>query len=300
MDEGTLQRIRTSLEIAGDSCHNLVHMPIHRSLAATAYCIQTEKQKYFIKVSEPGFHEWIQCEYRGLRKLEETRCVRIPMIISYQEGDCGNSSLLLLEWIENHPGGDMLGQTKLGEQLASLHDTSEVIFNVKQFGLENDNYIGGNKQVNRWMANWPEFYIQCRLIPQIELGIKQKLIQIEFQDQLMRLCHRIPNLLGSEIVTPALLHGDLWSGNVLFDEKNEPILIDPAVYFGVPEAELAFMELFGGFTPDFYSAYNSILPIPYGYKDRKNLYNLYHLLNHLNLFGTTYLRQAQRCCAYYL
>jgi fructosamine-3-kinase len=300
MDERTFQRIKTSLEMAGESCRNLACMPIQRSVSASAYRVETTKQKYFVKIAVPGHEEMIRCEYKGLKKLESSRCVRTPVIYSYQEGEGTSPPFLLLEWIENHAGGNTAGQTKLGEQLATLHDASAAIFKVNQFGFEEDNYIGGNKQVNCWMPDWPTFFVECRLIPQIELGVRKKLIQKVFQDQLMRLCQRIPEFLESDPITPALLHGDLWGGNVLFTKLNEPILIDPAVYFGVPEAEIAFTELFGGFTTDFYTAYNSILPIPYGYKEKKNLYNLYHILNHLNLFGLIYFGQAKSCCAFYV
>jgi protein-ribulosamine 3-kinase len=181
-----------------------------------------------------------------------------------------------------------------------LHIGSADIFHVQQFGLDEDNYIGNNPQENGWIASWPEFFVERRLKPQIQLGVRNGLIDQNFQYDLLKLCDVIFHQLSSEHHIPALLHGDLWSGNVLFNTQNQPVLIDPAVYFGVAEAELAFTELFGGFTRDFYDAYQAILPIPYGYQEQKHFYNLYHMLNHLNLFGGMFHGQIQTLCHGYI
>ncbi|MBI9048340.1 MAG: fructosamine kinase family protein [Anaerolineaceae bacterium] len=300
MDAGLQEYLRKIITEIGDSATILNIRPAHHTIAHSSYQIETSMRKYLIKYAETRFESNIRCEYIGLKYLHDSKCVHTPKIFDYHDADETIPAYLLMEWIEQGSKLSASGQNQLGEELAALHDASAEIFSINKFGFNDDNYIGNNPQYNQWMEHWADFYVAQRLKPQIKLGTKKGLIDNHFRDELNRLCERIPDLLGAGHFTPCLLHGDLWGGNVLFNKDNIPVLIDPAVYFGVPEAELAFTELFGGFSKDFYQAYDSVLPIPYGYKENKNLYNLYHILNHLNLFGQMYLREAQNICTYYL
>jgi protein-ribulosamine 3-kinase len=273
--------------------------PVHQSIAHIAYRFQANGSSFLLKIAESQFMKSMTSEYLGLKYLRDSKCIRTPEIIDFQVGNEELPTYLLVEWIERG-SSTAAGQKQLGEELAALHDASSEIFDIHQFGFEEDNYIGNNRQYNTWHSEWPAFFVQQRLKPQIQMGVKKGFIDNQFRNQLNRLCEKMPQLLGAQHFVPCLLHGDLWGGNVLFDSENRPVLIDPAAYFGVPEAELAFTEMFGGFTRDFYAAYDSVLPIPYGYKERKKLYNLYHVLNHMNLFGQMYLHEAKAICSFYI
>ena len=272
---------------------------VHQTIAHVSYRFKANGSFFLLKIAEPLFSKTVTSEYVGLKFLRDSKCVRTPEIFDFYAGDIEIPTYLLVEWIERG-SSTSAGQKILGEQLAALHDASSEIFKISQFGFEENNYIGNNPQYNTWHPDWPAFFVQQRLKPQIQIGLQKGFIDNQFHNQLNRLCEKIPKLLGEQHFVPCLLHGDLWGGNVLFDSENRPVLIDPAVYFGVPEAELAFTEMFGGFTRDFYKAYDSVLPIPHGYKERKKLYNLYHVLNHLNLFGQMYMHEAKAICSTYV
>ena len=273
---------------------------IHDNGAVTAYKLTTNQGQFFVKVADKRSAKMLAGEVYGLEKLAGTQCVSTPAVIGYQECSDEQPAILITSWVEGTSGGTETGQKRLGEELAALHDASAEIYHVSQFGLDQDNYIGNNPQYNSWMPSWPDFFIKQRLLPQIKMGVSGKLIDFEFEQKLYRLCDVIRDQLTILHHTPSLLHGDLWGGNVLYDEREQPILIDPAIYFGVPEADLAFTELFGGFSRPFYDAYHSILPISPGYEERKQFYNLYHMLNHMNLFGGMFYGQIKSLCLRYV
>ena len=180
---------------------------------------------------------------------------------------------------------------ELGFQFAKLH-----YFSGEKFGFPEDNYLGDSPQSNspskNGSINWPTFYVENRLQFQAALAVKNGYMTPELQNLLELLYNKIPELLSGTEDKPSLLHGDLWSGNYLIDKNGRSWLIDPAVYYGHREADLAMTSLFGGFSKTFYSAYESAFPLAPGYAEREPLYQLYHLLNHLNLFGTGYYRQV--------
>ena len=194
-------------------------------------------------------------------------------------------AFLVLEYLEMRASGDYVA---LGRAIAQVHSARGEFF-----GWRRDNYIGITPQTNRRSNSWSDFWRDARLRPQLELGRKNG-----FGASLLkkgeRLLEAAPRLLSGHAPPPSLLHGDLWSGNAGFVENGAPVLFDPAVYWGDREADLAMTELFGGFPPDFYSAYSEIAPLDGGYAMRKTLYNLYHVLNHANLFGGSYAAQAER------
>ncbi|TDR20593.1 fructosamine kinase family protein [Marinicella litoralis] len=206
--------------------------------------------------------------------------IKIPQIYSV------NERCLQLEHINQMAGSKSLWQL-FGRALAQMHLVPE-----PSFGWHEDNFIGLNPQVNRTTDNWGEFYVHNRLAHQISL-IKSPSLQQQFKQSLSKLENQLIALLNENDPFPSLLHGDLWSGNVLFDEHHV-WLVDPAIYCGDSEADLAMTELFGGFPAVFYQAYAEAKPLSKHYPLKKTIYNLYHQLNHYNLFGSGYLTGCER------
>ena len=206
-------------------------------------------------------------EIDGLQALGAI--VRVPRILDH------GADFILLEQLDLKRNGDWAA---LARMLATLHRTTG-----PRFGWHRDNTIGATPQINAWCDDWSTFFLECRIQPQLALARKNG-FSIPFSKS---------NFLESHKPSPSLLHGDLWSGNAGFIDEG-PVIFDPAVYYGDREADLAMTELFGGFPARFYDAYNEAFPLPGGYETRKHFYNLYHLLNHLNLFGSGYLAQVER------
>ena len=209
-------------------------------------------------------------EAEGLEALRAH--IRVPRVLDFGVRD--GKAFILLEHLDLRRSGDYAA---LGRMLAALHRQSG-----PRFGWARDNYIGLSPQHNGWCEDWTEFWRTRRMQPQLQLA-KRNGFELEE-----------PNLevLGNHRPRPSLLHGDLWSGNAGFTADG-PVVFDPAVYYGDRETDLAMTELFGGFPAEFYRAYNEVFPLPPGYEKRKHLYNLYHLLNHLNIFGSGYLGQVK-------
>ena len=230
----------------------------------------------------------VAAEAHGLQALAATGTVRVPAIIAASNeaalpmpDHALQPSFLLSTWLEG--GGARPDQARLGEELAALHRTT-----APAFGLERDNFIGGTPQTNGWAPDWPTFFREQRLQPQLALAEAGGLLSPVRRHTLERLLARLDALLAVP-GAPSLIHGDLWGGNVVAGPGGAPALIDPAVSYSHREAELAFTELFGGFSHRFYEAYNAAWPLDPGYARRRPIYNLYHALNHANLFGAGYL-----------
>ena len=243
-----------------------------------------ESKRYFVKINSKQNFPIFEAEKEGLAQLGEN----VPSCITI--GVHKNYSFLALDYLSLTPHGD---DFKMGECLAQQHKRQRLDKEGRAvYGWEKDNFIGTSLQINDWNNHWGEFWIQNRMLPQINLakknGYAKELDAIE--ERFLQACKK---LLGNHTPKSALLHGDLWRGNAGF-VKGEPIFYDPACYFGDRETDLALTELFGGFSDDFYRGYNATWPIEKDYKNRKVLYNLYHLLNHLNLFGRGYLQQVTR------
>ena len=219
-----------------------------------------------------------EAESKGLNLLREQNSVRIPEVIGFCES--GTHQFLLLEFIEGKSRQKSYWQ-QLGHTLASLHRcTSELA------GLGHDNYIGSLTQFNHQHTSWLTFFIEQRLNVQLKLAIDSGIMDSDWSKQFESIYAKLPTLLPEE--KSSLLHGDLWSGNLITDENGAPCLIDPAVYFGNREADLAMTKLFGGFDDEFYISYDETLPLLPEYNKRFDLYNLYPLLVHVNLFGGSY------------
>lgn len=255
-----------------------------------AIYLQTDQHAYLLKWNPRPLPRMFLVEAEGLKLMQATRTVRVPTVVGASDATDTHPAFIVMEWLEG--GGRRFDTGELGEQLAEMHRTGVSPKTPPAYGLDHDNYIGSTPQYNGWEEDWVTFYHEKRLLPQIELAQRNGYMNSRRRDWYDRLVERLHRLLGKVPRQPALLHGDLWGGNVMTGPEGVPALIDPAVYYGDREAEIAFTELFGGFGRRFYDAYHATWPLDHGYAERKDLYNLYHLLNHLNLFGTSYASQV--------
>jgi fructosamine-3-kinase len=241
------------------------------------------ERSYFVKVNDASRIAMFEAERDGLEAIAETGTLRVPRPVC--AGLAGGRSYLVLEHVEM--GGSRAGSAaQAGRGLAAMHRNT-----ARAFGWDRDNTIGATPQPNPWTRSWIDFWREHRLGFQLNLAA-----QGGQGGRLQRLGERLlvalPALL-THAPTPSLLHGDLWGGNIGYAAGGEPVVFDPAVYYGDREADLAMTELFGGFGADFYAAYREAWPLDAGYAVRRVLYNLYHVLNHLNLFGGGYRGQAE-------
>ena len=255
---------------------NFEHLGITDAQSVSGGCIHRcyraslKGRRVFLKVNDARFADAFAAEADGLAALRSAGC-RAPEPVSH--GCVGTEAYLLMEFLELKSRGDYAA---LGRALAALHERQG-----EQFGWTRANYIGSTPQKNDPSSSWAEFWRKQRMEPQLSLA-RRNGYAIDLGD--------VCDLLEKHNPAPSLLHGDLWGGNAGFLPNAAPVLFDPAVYYGDREADLAMTELFGGFPREFYSAYGAL---PAGYETRKHLYNLYHLLNHLNLFGGGYLAQVK-------
>jgi len=245
--------------------------------------------QYFIKTNSPTLEKMFVIEAGGLKEIEQSNSIRTPQVLIH--GSNPEFSYLVLEYIPLKP---QLNQKKLGEQLAQMHQTSNPLKQVSnQFGWAQDNYIGSTPQSNLYHKQWISFWKNERLLYQLNLA-KNKGYSTKAYDAGLKLAESLTLFFTSYHPKPSLLHGDLWGGNCASDMNDNPVIYDPAVYYGDRETDIAMTELFGGFNADFYKTYNDLFALDSGYKTRKILYNLYHILNHYNLFGGDYARQAEK------
>lgn len=245
-----------------------------------AYRVQTGQRTYFIKTNDHVPHDFFKKEADGLALIRATATIHVPEVYYYNEPMNGEPVILVMEWIE----GERSEQTDaaLGHGLAQLHLKRGYFF-----GLKYQNYIGELKQYNGLFRTWLDYFREQRLLQQIETAKALGRMPTERLHSLMKLLDRLDRYIP-EVVRPSLLHGDLWSANVLAGPNGVPYLIDPAVLYGHDEFEMAYTELFGGFTQNFYDAYYDINPLAADYLDRRPLYQLFYLLAHLNISGETY------------
>lgn len=237
---------------------------------------------YFLKLNEVQRLPMLEAEAAGLAALAATHSVRVPQVITH--GNVEGRSYLVLEYLELRAHGDA---RLLGEQLAAMHRHT-----AHNFGFAQDNFIGSTPQPNAGGDNWVTFWHEQRLEFQLRLAAQNGL-GVELQRSGEKLLQVLPAFFDGYAPQPSLLHGDLWSGNHGFLHDGTPVIFDPATYYGDRECDLAMTELFGGYPADFYAGYQAAWPLDAGYKFRRDLYNLYHLLNHANLFGAGYVERAQ-------
>lgn len=246
-------------------------------------CLETYDGYVFVKWNYAArFKGMFSAEQKGLTLLAAPDCIRIPKVLYCYEGE--EYSCLILEWLNSAPKQKDYWPI-LGRQLADLHRQTQ-----SDYGLDHDNYIGSLTQCNQPMEDWVDFFITQRLTPQLKLAQdSQKITAIDVKSFEV-FYKKLPSLLVIE--SPALTHGDLWSGNLMTDDEGLPTLIDPAVAYTHREVDLAFTTLFGGFDEVFYETYNEAFPLESGYIERLDIYNLYPLLVHVNLFGGGYYQQV--------
>ncbi len=250
---------------------------IHRACRAT-----DGSQSWFVKVNDASCADLFAAEADGLQGLAQGP-LRVPQVIC--RGETDGQSFLVLEWL-NLAAGAPRDYAKLGEQLARLHALTG-----PRHGWRRDNYIGSTPQSNAPDASWPQFFGKARLAPQLDRARKNGHAALCARGE--ELIEALPTLFGGHAPKPSLLHGDLWGGNAAFLGDGTPVIFDPATYYGDRETDVAMTELFGGFPEDFYAAYRAHSPLNPGYRVRKTLYQLYHVLNHANLFGGGYAAQAE-------
>lgn len=253
----------------------------------TVYQLQTNVGSFCVKMNDHCPEDFFTREASGLQALKETNTILVPEVIHV--GNKAKTKYLLQCYIDGGLKSNKYWEN-FGVQLASLHRTTH-----KKFGWHEFNYIGSLLQQNQWHSNFCDFFITERIESQLRFSDSK--IPRKFLKQFSLLFTRLETLIPKAL--PALLHGDLWSGNILAGRHGEPYILDPAVYFGHREAELAFTQLFGGFERPFYEAYFSEFPVEPGFAERLSIYNLYPLLVHFNLFGETYLPEIELILNYY-
>lgn len=251
--------------------------------AMQLYC--ADGQVLFLKYNpHPQAAAMLHTEALGLRLLQAAQCIKIPEILDQGQSE-GGIAYLLLEFVERGRPNPQFWEI-FGHALAQLHHHSQ-----SQFGLDHANFIGSLPQQNNGHASWASFYAEERLQPQMRLARDQGRLNEKAVQQLDLLCKKLPELCPIE--APALIHGDLWSGNFLVSADQQPVLIDPAVAYAHREMDLAMSRLFGGFDARFYQAYQETWALEPGFEDRIELYQLYYLLVHVNLFGGGYIGSVE-------
>lgn len=281
-------QIETALRRFIESQQNLLGKvssisPISGGCINTCLKLETSKGNFFLKLNgASAFPGMMAAEANGLKLLRDSNTFGVPNTLL--QTNLNSIDFLLLEWIDQ--GAERTDFWEVfGKTLATLHRNT-----APYFGLNHNNYIGSLLQNNTPNTNGIDFFINCRLEPQLRRAIDSKRLPKEAKARFQAVYTLLPNLFPDE--PPALLHGDLWEGNYLIGPDGKPWLVDPSVYFGQREAEIAFTQLFGGFSHRFYEAYESVFQLMPGFQKRTELYNLYPLLVHVNLFGGSYANQV--------
>ena len=258
-----------------------------------AYKVSTlDNSSYFLKYNPSISDDMFIKEANGLNELAKANEIRVPKVLHF------DNELILLEYISTgNKRKDFFEE--FGRQFAEMHK-----FRSESFGFYEDNYIGSNPQNNipdeQEKDDWVRFYFKKRILYQLKLAEKLGNSTEELRKGISKLENKVNEIIGDTTEEPSLLHGDLWSGNFMVDETGSAVLIDPAVYYGHREADLGMTKLFGGFSSEFYRSYNEAYTLLDGSEYRENIYKLYHVLNHLNLFGGGYYAQAMSLIKYYV
>ena len=267
-------------EIHGQDVHIHTESAIGGGCINHALKLKTNVNTYFLKWNDASsFPGMFDSEARGLNLFRSSNSVSIPEVISF--GESGNYSFLMLEYVDSGAMNKNYWEN-FGRSLSELHKKS-----ATNFGLNHDNYIGSLNQSNQDRPTWKDFFVNERLIPQLKLANLESGLSQKFENLFEKLDDIFPN------EPPALIHGDLWSGNYMVSESGDPVIMDASVYYGHREMDLAMSKLFGGFEARFYTAYNEASHLEKDWESRMDICNLYPLLVHVNLFGGSYLSQIE-------
>ena len=247
------------------------------------YKISGDGVEYFVKLNQASQVEMFAAEAVGLKQMYATKTITVPQPICW--GTADNSSYIVLHWL-NLGGGNDQSWMSMGRQLAEMHRQGT----QNKFGWDRNNTIGSTPQINNWMDNWADFFAKQRIGYQLKLAKRRG---GSFPD-VDRVVDAVRNSLLDRQPEACIVHGDLWSGNAAIATDGAPVIFDPATYYGDRETDIAMTELFGGFPKTFYRGYNEAWELDKDYQQRKSIYNLYHILNHFNLFGGGYGNQAKR------
>jgi protein-ribulosamine 3-kinase len=256
--------------------------PVGGGDISSAWRVRGDDHHVFLKTGPASSYEMFLAESEGLRELENANAVRVPRVLGCVVS--GTEALLALEWLNFEPAS-VDAEVALGRLLAKQHKTGKT-----QFGWHRHNTIGSTPQINSWSDDWVRFFAEHRLGYQLELAARNG-FDGHLQRNGRKLIENIGKFFSDYWPEPSLLHGDLWGGNWAVAD-GVPVIFDPAVYYGDREADIAMTMLFGGFGSAFYDAYKEAWPFETGVTERLELYKLYHVLNHLNLFGSAYLARA--------
>lgn len=262
--------------------------PVSGGCINQAFVAEGGGQRYFIKLNSASTADMFAAEVDGLTAIAATGTFRVPAVIA--SGTSDDRAFLVLEHLDLRPLQSAQDGERFAEALAAMHAVEG-----EHFGWTRDNYLGNSAQHNAASDNWARFFALQRIAPQLALA-RSKGFDGELQRLGQSLIERIPALFLDYRPRPALLHGDLWHGNAAMTADGKAALFDPAVHHGDRESDLAMSELFGGFPASFYATYRRARPLDHEYETRKHLYALYHVMNHLNIFGRGYLSETLRLC----
>ncbi len=286
------QQINKQIELTSKQSFSIINThPVSGGCINSAFVLQGKNKSYFIKLNRANLLPMFKAEFLGLKEIAQSDTVKVPNPLLY--GSLADKAFLIMEYLSLKPG-TRASDALLGQHLAKLHKIPQAYF-----GWQQNNTIGSTEQINTSSNNWINFWQENRLGFQLSIAESNGYAG-RLTESGAKLAESISYFFYDYNPQASLLHGDLWSGNAAISEQGEPIIFDPACYYGDREADIAMTELFGGYGRHFYDDYNQAYPLHSGYKTRKQLYNLYHILNHLNLFGEGYLRQAQDMIDYLL
>lgn len=269
--------------VTGDPFSVATFSSVGGGCISSAFHVSSGQRDFFIKLNTAALGGMFEAEFAGLEAMAATASIRVPRPVIMGESD--GQAWFVMEYIE-FGASHSKSQAEAGELLATMHRAT-----AEKFGWQRDNTIGSTPQINCWQDSWIDFWREQRLGVQLRLAANNG-YGGKLQARGERLLASVDQLIDHAPMA-SLLHGDLWGGNIGYDSDGRPVIFDPAVYYGDREADIAMTELFGGFGRDFYAAYQVTWPLDQAYKVRKKLYNLYHVLNHLNLFGSGYRGQAE-------
>ena len=281
--------IETALrDVVGNDCRLDALVPVAGGSMNTCYRVESNQGIFFVKLGGANSGDVFDAEVDGLDALRRTNTFVVPAVIGISSRDGQNC--LILEFLDLQPLGDRETGRAAGEALARLHSHTG-----PHFGWHRSNYLGRTLQTNTPNTSWPRFLVECRFAPLLAAANAKGFHTLREPGK--RLLARIPALLVDHSPSASLLHGDLWHGNIGALPNGRPVVFDPAVSYGDLESDLAMTALFGGFPDSFYAAYCRVSPLARGHEIREMLYRLYHVLNHLTLFGRGYFGETTRLLA---